>query len=77
MTRKDIITGSDIEINVRNNASPYEIGQEIVRQSARTWIERTNNKKLTPTERLHDVRMFEKYAYRYGLQRELREIGII
>ena len=77
MIKKDIITGSTIVVNVRNNASDYEIRQEIIRESAKAWRNRTESKKLDKMTLLHDVRIFEKWALKYGLQRELREMGII
>ena len=77
MTKKDIITGSAIIINVRNNASDYEIRQEIIRESAKAWRNRIEGKKIDKMTLLHDIRIFEKWALKYGLQRELREKGII
>lgn len=77
MTKKDIITGSAIIINVRNNATDYEIRQEIIRESAKAWRNRTEGKKIDKMTLLHDIRIFEKRALKYGLQRELREMGII
>ena len=77
MKAKNIITGSEIEITVRENAEKYEIMQAIVRQSAQEWQARNTEKALSYAELLHDTRIFEKYAKKYGLQRELRENGII
>jgi len=78
MKQENIITGGYINITVRPNATFYEIMQETVRQTALTWKEETNNgKKLRPVARLHDIRIIEKYAKKYGLQRELREADII
>lgn len=78
MKQENIITGEPITLNIRENATFYEIMQETVRQTALTWKQETNNgKKLRPVKRLHDIRILEKYAKKYGLQRELRENGII
>lgn len=78
MKYKDIITGEEkSQLTVRKNASPYEIMQEVVRISAQEWQQRTAEKSLSYAELLHDTRIFEKYAKKYGLQREFRENGII
>lgn len=78
MTAENIITGDLMDLNIRENATFYEIMQETVRQTALTWKTETNNgKKLRPVKRLHDIRIIEKYAKKYGLQRELREYDII
>jgi len=78
MKTENIITGDEITLNIRENATFYEIMQETVRQTALTWKQQTNNgKKLRPVKRLHDIRILEKYAQKYGLQRELREYDII
>ena len=78
MKYKDIITGEEKSLlTVRKNASPYEIMQEVVRISAQDWQQRTAEKRLSYAELLHDTRIFEKYAKKYGLQREFRESGII
>ena len=78
MKTENIITGDEITLNIRENATFYEIMQETVRQTALTWKQETNNgKKLRPVARLHDIRIIEKYAKKYGLQRELREYDII
>lgn len=78
MKTENIITGDEITLNIRENATFYEIMQETVRQTALTWKQQTNNgKKLRPVKRLHDIRILEKYAKKYGLQRELREYDII
>lgn len=77
MKAKNIITGSEIEITVRENAEKYEIMQAVVRQSAIEWQAETAEKSLSYGELLHDTRIFEKYAKKYGLQREFRENGII
>ena len=77
MKAKNIITGSEIEITVRENAEKYEIMQAVVRQSAIEWQTETVEKSLSYGELLHDTRIFEKYAKKYGLQREFRENGII
>jgi len=78
MKTENIITGDEITLNIRENATFYEIMQETVRQTALTWKQETNNgKKLRPVKRLHDIRILEKYAKKYGLQRELREYDII
>lgn len=77
MTAKNIITGSEIEITVRENAEKYEIMQAVVRQSAIEWQAETAEKSLSYGELLHDIRIFENYARKYGLQREFRENGII
>jgi hypothetical protein len=78
MKYKDIITGEETQIlTTRKNASKYELMQAAVRQSAQEWQIRTAEKTLSYAELLHDIRIFEKYAKKYGLQRELRENGII
>lgn len=78
MKYKDIITGEEMQIlTTRKNASKYELMQAAVRQSAQEWQIRTAEKTLSYAELLHDIRIFEKYAKKYGLQRELRENGII
>jgi len=78
MTAENIITGDLMDLKIREGATFYEIMQETVRQTALTWKEQTNNgKKLRPVARLHDIRIIEKYAKKYGLQRELREADII
>lgn len=78
MKYKDIITGEEMQIlTARKNASKYELMQAAVRQSAQEWQMRTAEKALSYAELLHDIRIFEKYAKKYGLQRELRENGII
>ena len=78
MRYKDIITGEEMQIlTARKNASKYELMQAAVRQSAQEWQMRTAEKTLSYAELLHDIRIFEKYAKKYGLQRELRENGII
>jgi hypothetical protein len=78
MRYKDIITGEEMQIlTTRKNASKYELMQAAVRQSAQEWQMRSAEKTLSYAELLHDIRIFEKYAKKYGLQRELRENGII
>ena len=78
MKYKDIITGEEKTIlGVRHNASKYEIMQAAIRESAMEWQIRTANKRLSYAELLRDTRIFEKYAKKYGLQREFRENGII
>ena len=78
MKYKDIITGEEMQIlTTRKNASKYELMQAAIRQSAQEWQIRTAEKTLSYAELLHDIRIFEKYAKKYGLQRELRENGII
>lgn len=78
MKYKDIITGEEMQIlTTRKNASKYELMQAAIRQSALEWQSRTTEKNLSYAELLHDIRIFEKYAKKYGLQRELRENGII
>lgn len=78
MKTENIITGDEITLNIRENATFYEIMQDTVRQTALIWKQETNNgKKLRPVKRLHDIRILEKYAKKYGLQRELREYDII
>ena len=77
MKREDIITGEEIEINVRRNASPYEIRQEIIRESAQNWLKRAENGKIDKVTQLKNIKMFEKMAERHGLQKELREMGVI
>ncbi len=78
MKYKDIITGEEKSLlTVRKNSTKYELMQEVVRKSAQEWQERTAGKRLSYPKLLHDVRIFEKYAKKYGLQRELKEKGII
>lgn len=78
MRYKDIITGEEMQIlTARKNASKYELMQAAIRQSAQNWQIRTAEKALSYAELLHDTRIFEKYAKKYGLQREFRENGII
>lgn len=72
MKQENIITGEHINITVRPNATFYEIMQEIVRESARTWKQPKNK-----AQRLKEIRIFEKYALKYGLQRELKEMDIL
>ena len=78
MLYKDIITGEEKQIlTMRKNATNYELMQAAIRETAQEWQERTAEKRLSYSELLHDIRIFEKYAKKYGLQRELREQGII
>ena len=78
MLYKDIITGEEKQIlTVRKNATKYELMQAAIRETAQEWQERTAEKRLSYAELLHDIRIFEKYAKKYGLQREFRENGII
>ena len=78
MIYKDIITGEEKQIlTVRKNATNYELMQAAIRETAQEWQERTAEKRSSYAELLHDIRIFEKYAKKYGLQRELREQGII
>lgn len=78
MKYKDIITGETKQIlTVRKNATKYELMQAAIRETAKNWQERTADKRLSYAELLHDIRIFEKYAKKYGLQREFRENGII
>ena len=77
MKAKNIITNKEIEINARPGASSYEIMQATIRESAIKWQAETAKKKLSYKELLHYTRIFEKYAKKYGLQREFRENGII
>ena len=72
MKAKDLITGESIEVNVRQNADPYEIKQETIRVSAIAWKIRTKGKPP-----LNEVRIFEKYALRFGMQKELKELDIL
>jgi hypothetical protein len=72
MKAKDLITGDPIDINVRHNAATYEIKQEIIRVSAKAWKERLKGKPP-----LNEVRIFEKYALKFGMQKELRELDIL
>lgn len=72
MKQESIITGEKIEIDIRNGATFYETMQEIVRESVKTW-----NPPKNKVQRLKETRIIEKYAKKYGLQRELRENGII
>ena len=64
-------------LTARKNASKYELMQAAIRQSAQEWQIKTAEKRLSHAELLHDTRIFEKYAKKYGLQREFRENGII
>lgn len=78
MKYKDIITGEERTIlTTREHASKYEIMQAAIRESAQEWQIKTAEKRLSHAELLHDIRIFEKYAKKYGLQKELRENGII
>ena len=78
MKYKDIITGEEKTIlTARKNASKYEFMQAAIRESAQEWQNKTAEKRLSYAELLHDTRIFEKYAKKYGLQREFRENGII
>lgn len=78
MIYKDIITGEEKSLlAVRKNATKYELMQAAIRETAREWQEKTAEKRLSHAELLHDIRIFEKYAKKYGLQREFRENGII
>ena len=78
MKYKDIITGEEKSLlTVRKNASKYELMQAAIRETAQQWQERTTEKRLSYPQLLHDTRIFEKYAKKYGLQREFREKGII
>ncbi len=78
MIYKDIITGEEKSLlTVRKNATKYELMQAAIRETAKNWQERTADKRLSYAELLHDIRIFEKYAKKYGLQREFRENGII
>lgn len=72
MKAKDIITGEPIDIEVRPNADNYEIRQEVIRVSARAWKTRTKGKPP-----LNEVRIFEKYALKFGMQKELKELDIL
>ena len=72
MTAKDLITGNPIEITVRPNANPYEIRQEVIRVSAKAWKERLKGKPP-----LEEVRIFEKYALRFGMQKELKDLDVL
>ena len=78
MKYKDIITGEEKQIlTVRKNATKYELMQAAIRETAQEWQERTAEKRLSYAELLHDIRIFENYSKKYGLQREFRENGII
>ena len=78
MKYKDIITGEEMQIlTARKNASKYELMQAAIRESAQKWQAEAAEKSLSYGELLHDTRIFEKYAKKYGLQREFRENGII
>lgn len=77
MKYKDIITGEEKEITGRNNASKYELMQVAVRESAIEWQAWASEQSLSYGELLFYTRIFEKYALKYGLQREFRENGII
>lgn len=78
MKYKDIITGEEMTVwTARKNATKYELMQAAIRETAQEWQEKTAEKRLSYAELLHDIRIFEKYAKKYGLQREFRENGII
>lgn len=78
MKYKDIITGEEKQIlTVRKNVTKYELMQAAIRETAQEWQERSTEKRLSYAELLHDIRIFENYAKKYGLQREFREQGII
>ena len=78
MKYRDIITGEETEIwTIRKNPTKYELMQAAIRISAEEWQVRNAEKRLSYPQLLHDTRIFEKYAKKYGLQRELREKGII
>ena len=78
MKYKDFITGEDMQIlSARPGASKYELMQAAVRLSAQEWRTRVADMSLSYAELLHDTRIWEKLAKRYGLQREFRENGII
>ena len=72
MKQENIITGEPITIEPRNGATFYEIMQEIVRVSATTWKPPKNK-----VQRLKETRIIEKYAKKYGLQRELKQMDIL
>ena len=72
MKQESIITGEEIEINIRNGATFYETMQEIIRESVKTWKPPKNK-----VQRLKEIRIIEKYAKKYGLQRELKELDIL
>lgn len=72
MKQESIITGEEIKINIRNGATFYETMQEIIRESVKIWKPPKNK-----VQRLKETRIIEKYAKKYGLQREFRENGII
>ena len=72
MKQESIITGEEIEISIRNGATFYETMQEIIRESVKTWKPPKNKVK-----RLKEIRIIEKYAKKYGLQRELKEMDIL
>jgi hypothetical protein len=72
MIVKNLISGVEMEITTRVNAGKYEIMQETVRQTAFNWKPSKNK-----AEKLKQVRILETYARRFGLQKELREAGII
>lgn len=78
MKYRDIITGEEMTVwTVRKNATKYELMQAAIRQTAQEWQDRVAGSNMTYAELLHDIRIFEKYAKKYGLQREFRENGII
>ena len=78
MKYRDIITGEEMQIyTVRKNATKYELMQAAIRQTAQEWQDRVAGSNMTYAELLRDIRIFEKYAKKYGLQREFRENGII
>ena len=78
MKYRDIITGEEMTVwTVRKNATKYELMQAAIRQTAHEWQDRVAGNNMTYAELLHDIRIFEKYAKKYGLQREFRENGII
>ena len=78
MKYRDIITGEEMQIyTAKKNATKYELMQAAIRQTAQEWQDRVAGSNMTYAELLRDIRIFEKYAKKYGLQREFRENGII
>ena len=76
-TLNDIITGEPLNLVVDGNPGKYELMQRVIRISAIRWTANNKYGHTKGRKYLDDVRIFEKYAKKYGLQTELREQGII
>ena len=61
MTVNNVISGDPFSIEIRENATKYEIMQETIRQTALRRKQQTNNgKKVKNVTRRHDIRIIEK-----------------